>query len=117
MHSQSAQLPITQCVRHRFDFTPHIRRVCDDMVARLPELAHIDMSRVAVAFCQARKPVPHGMFASLTPLRFAGGAATTVAPRPAVPHSARLRRRRPRDALHPAASICRGFRIWTSARS
>ena len=39
------------------------------MIARLEELAHIDMSRVAVAVCQARKAVPHGMFASLTPVR------------------------------------------------
>jgi hypothetical protein len=62
----------------RFDFTLQIRRVCDDMVARLAELAHIDMSRVAVCYCQTRKPVLHGMYASLTPLRFAGGAATTM---------------------------------------
>src|SRR5438128_9820041 len=61
-----------------FDFTWHIRRLCEDMVGRLPELAHIDMSRVAVGFCQTRKAVPHGMFASLTPLRFAGGAVTTI---------------------------------------
>jgi predicted metallopeptidase len=61
-----------------FDFTLQIRRLCDDMVARLAELAHIDMSRVAVCFCQSRKPVSHGMYASLTPLRFAGGAATTM---------------------------------------
>jgi putative metallopeptidase len=61
-----------------FDFTLQIRRVCDDMIARLGELTHIDMSRVAVSFCQARKAVPHGMFASLTPLRFAGGARTTI---------------------------------------
>jgi putative metallopeptidase len=61
-----------------FDFTAHIRRVCDDMVARLDELAHIDMGRVAISFCQTRKAVPHGLFASLTPLRFAGGATTTV---------------------------------------
>jgi len=51
-----------------------MRLVCDDMVARFPEPAHIDMSRVAVAFTQARKPVKHGLYASLTPLRFAGGA-------------------------------------------
>ena len=63
---------------HPFDFTLHIRRLCDDMIARLNELAHIDMSRVAVSFCQTRKPVPHGMFASLTPLRFAGGASTSI---------------------------------------
>jgi predicted metallopeptidase len=61
-----------------FDFTLHIRRLCDDMISRLTDLAHIDMSRVAVTYCQARKAVPHGMFASLTPLRFAGGAASTV---------------------------------------
>ena len=61
-----------------FDFTLHIRRLCDDLVARLPELAHIDMSSLAVSFSQARKAVPHGMFASLTPLRFAGGATTAV---------------------------------------
>jgi hypothetical protein len=61
-----------------FDFTWHIRRLCDDMVVRLPELVHIDMGRVLVSFCQTRKPVLHGMFASLTPLRFAGGAATTL---------------------------------------
>jgi hypothetical protein len=48
------------------------------MVARMGELSHIEMSRVAVSFCQTRKAVLHGMFASLTPLRFAGGATTTV---------------------------------------
>jgi hypothetical protein len=61
-----------------FDYTLHIRRVAVDMIARLAELAHIDMGRVAVAVCQTRKPVKHGIFASLTPLRFAGGAATTI---------------------------------------
>jgi predicted metallopeptidase len=67
-----------QVAARPFDFTHHIRRLCDDMVARLPELAHIDMDRVSVCFCQTRKPVPHGMFASLTPLRFVGGATTAV---------------------------------------
>jgi hypothetical protein len=38
------------------DFTARIRLVCVDMVARLPELAHVDMCRVAVAFSQARSP-------------------------------------------------------------
>lgn len=67
-----------QVVACPFDFTLHLRRLCDDIVSRLSELAHIDMGRVAVCFCQTRKPVPHGMFASLTPLRFAGGAPTTI---------------------------------------
>jgi hypothetical protein len=57
-----------------FDFTFHMRRLCDDMVARLDVLSHIDMNRVAIRFCQTRKPVQYGMQASLTPLRFAGGA-------------------------------------------
>jgi hypothetical protein len=48
------------------------------MVARLESLRHVDLSRVAVSFCQTRKAVPHGMYASLTPLRFAGGATETV---------------------------------------
>ena len=61
-----------------FDFTLQVRRLCEDMASRLPDLAHVDMSRVAVCFCQARKAVPHGIFASLTPLRFKDGAATTL---------------------------------------
>lgn len=68
----------SQLASRPFDFTLQIRRICDDMIARLGELSHIDMSRVAVSICQARKAVPHGMFASLTPLRFAGGSATMM---------------------------------------
>ena len=30
-----------------FDFSFHMRRVCADLCARLAELAHIDMERVA----------------------------------------------------------------------
>ncbi len=61
-----------------FHFTSAIRRVCEDMTARVPALGHIDMARVAVGFCQARKRVPHGLQASLTPLRFEGGARDKV---------------------------------------
>ncbi len=61
-----------------FDFTAHMRRLCDDMVARLEQLRHIDMSRVAVSFAQTRRTGSFGMFASLTPLRFAGGQMHTV---------------------------------------
>ncbi|MCU0877749.1 MAG: hypothetical protein MUF06_08210 [Pirellulaceae bacterium] len=60
------------------DFTARMRAICVDMTQRLDELAHIDMNRVAVCFCQARKRVRHGIFASLTPLRFQGGQTTTV---------------------------------------
>lgn len=60
-----------------FDFSRHMRVLCADLVARLPELAHIDLSRVAIAFCQTRRRVPHGLQATLTPLRFEGGSLTT----------------------------------------
>ncbi len=61
-----------------FDFTLHMRRLCDDMVTRLEGLRHIDMARMAVSFSQARKATAHGMYASLTPMRFAGGRAHTI---------------------------------------
>lgn len=56
-----------------FNFTQHMRLLCGDLTTRLSELAHIDMSRVAIRFCQARIRSRHGIYASLTPLRFAGG--------------------------------------------
>ena len=60
------------------DFTLAMQRLCDDMIARLDELRHIDMSRVAVSFAQTRRPGSLGMFASLTPLRFADGQLHSV---------------------------------------
>jgi predicted metallopeptidase len=61
-----------------FDLTGHIRLVCEDMVARLPELAHIDLSQVAFGFCQTRARGGHGIQATLTPMRFENGATTTL---------------------------------------
>jgi predicted metallopeptidase len=55
-----------------------MRHLCEDMVARLDWLRHIDMARVAVSFSQARKATSHGMYASLTPMRFAGGRTHTI---------------------------------------
>lgn len=56
-----------------FDFTAHARRLCADICARLEEFAHVDVERVAIRFCQARKHVAHGLQATLTPLRFERG--------------------------------------------
>ena len=56
-----------------FDFTAAVRAVCTDMAVRLPELSHIHMQRVAVGVCQTRKATSHGVFATLTPLRFESG--------------------------------------------
>jgi predicted metallopeptidase len=55
-----------------------MRRLCDDMVSRVPELGHIDLDRVVFGFIQTRKAVRHGLYASLTPLRFPGGGSETV---------------------------------------
>jgi predicted metallopeptidase len=74
-----------RCVRSRaaasrsgFDFTGFMRPLCGDMVSRVSELGHIDLGRVAFSFCQTRKSVSHGMYASLTPLRFVGGKREMV---------------------------------------
>jgi predicted metallopeptidase len=56
-----------------FDFTLHMRRLCVDLAARLPELSHVDMARVAIRFCQTRRATRYGVHASLTPLGFEGG--------------------------------------------
>lgn len=71
-------MPSNQCQSDGFHFTRAVRSVCHDMTRRVPTLAHIDMDRVAVGFCQTRKRVPHGLQASLTPLRFEGGSRETV---------------------------------------
>lgn len=60
-----------------FDFTASMRSVCEELVARLPELQHIDLNRVAFAFAQARNRSKYGMYASLTPMRFEGGSLFT----------------------------------------
>jgi predicted metallopeptidase len=73
MNRSSQQLGRRHSPPVGFDFTFHIRRLCEDMVARLEPLRHIDMSRVAVSFSQTRRAGAQGMFATLTPLRFAGG--------------------------------------------
>lgn len=62
---------------HGFDFSRHMRRVCEDMVGRLVDLAHIDLTAIAIGFTQARRTGPHGVYASLTPMRFEGGAVVT----------------------------------------
>lgn len=61
----------------QFNFTDAMRRLCADIVARLPEFSHVRMEQIAVSFAQARRPVQWGLQAKLTPLRFGGGALTT----------------------------------------
>ena len=61
-----------------FNFTEHMRRLCVDTTTRTPELRHINMDFVAVSFNQTRKRVRHGMWASLTPMRFENGSRETI---------------------------------------
>ncbi|MBN2023510.1 MAG: hypothetical protein JW809_12040 [Pirellulales bacterium] len=56
-----------------FDFTLHMRRLCEDVTDRVAALRYVDMSRVAISFCQTRRATEHGLFATLTPMRFSGG--------------------------------------------
>src|SRR3569833_1625195 len=61
-----------------FDFTGHMRRLCADIATRLEEFAHVDLTRVAIRWCQARQRSRYGIQASLTPLRFKAGAHETT---------------------------------------
>ena len=64
--------------RQGFNFTLHVRRLSEDMTRRLPQLGHVDLARVAISFSQTRSAAGHGTYASLTPMRFAGGQLYTV---------------------------------------
>ncbi|TWU29541.1 hypothetical protein [Bythopirellula polymerisocia] len=63
-----------ESTRQGFDFTAAMALLCQDIVERSLELQHIDMQRIALSVSQTRQDVSHGMYASLTPLRFESGA-------------------------------------------
>jgi predicted metallopeptidase len=60
----------------RFDFTQHMGRLCADVSARCPELAHLDTGRILFTVIQARSARVHGLQARVTPLRFRNGQLT-----------------------------------------
>lgn len=60
-----------------FDFTSAMHRLCRDVAERLEEFRHIRMDEVAVTFAQARRRVPYGLQAKLTPMRFENGQLLT----------------------------------------
>jgi len=60
-----------------FDFSAAMERLCRDIAERLEEFSHVQMDQVAVTFAQARRRVPYGLQAKLTPMRFEGGSLTT----------------------------------------
>ena len=61
-----------------FDFTASMARLCEDIADRSETFSHLDMSRCLVTISQARNRNAWGTQAKLTPLRFEGGARTTV---------------------------------------
>jgi predicted metallopeptidase len=60
-----------------FHFSRAMRSLCDDVVSHCPAFGKLDLSRVLFTFTQARKGVPHGLQARVTPLRFKHGSETT----------------------------------------
>lgn len=60
-----------------FDFCSAVRTLCEDVSHRVEEFQHVDMDRIAVSFAQARRNVPYGLQAKLTPMRFENGNLST----------------------------------------
>ncbi|MDO4576470.1 MAG: putative metallopeptidase [Planctomycetia bacterium] len=65
-------------VQTGFNYTEHMRKICEDMTQRVAALGHIRMERVGVGFHQTRNRSSYGVYASLTPMRFENGSLTTV---------------------------------------
>lgn len=51
-----------------FHYTDALTRVIDDLSRCLPDFAHVDVRRVAVAYTRARKRTTYGTFAKTVPL-------------------------------------------------
>ena len=58
------------------NLTRSIERLMADIVARVPELQHIDPRRVLICVASTRSGGVHGTYAKIHPLRFAGGDST-----------------------------------------
>ena len=69
-------MPRSACAAAGFDFIRYMRLLCHDMAQRLPEFSHVDLSHVAMSYSQTRKAVSHGVWATLTPMRFEDGSRT-----------------------------------------
>jgi len=62
------------------NFSDCMRELMRDIVGACAELRHVELSRVAVGFSQARHTGLHGVFATTYPLRFPGGQRTVQRP-------------------------------------
>ncbi|MGI5831925.1 MAG: hypothetical protein ACOX6D_05260 [Thermoguttaceae bacterium] len=56
-----------------FNYTDPIRAVCKDIVFRLPIFSRIRIENVALSLVRTRSRELYGIYASMTPLRFARG--------------------------------------------
>ncbi|MBQ9874279.1 MAG: hypothetical protein IJM30_07430 [Thermoguttaceae bacterium] len=61
----------------QFSYTDALRAVCRDVCAKIREFRRIDVDRVGFSFSVARNNGRYGGWASVTPLRFEGGALAT----------------------------------------
>ncbi len=61
-----------------FDITARVRDICGIVADQVAELRHVEIDRIGFSVSQTRRATPYGIFASLTPLRFAGGAQTQI---------------------------------------
>lgn len=59
-----------------FDYTEAVECLIRHIIAHCSEFAHVDMDRVVVASIRTKSPGPHGIYASVQPLRFKDGART-----------------------------------------
>lgn len=61
-----------------FDLSRALRLLSEDIIAKTPTLAHIDVSRLLFSITRARNGRGHGLQARVTPMRFRTGALATI---------------------------------------
>lgn len=67
------KVTLPQPGRNPLDFCGRMRRVCEDVAARCPALAHLQMPAILLSFTPSRNRSPYGLQARVTPLRFRNG--------------------------------------------
>jgi hypothetical protein len=60
------------------DFSVHMSELTKDIATYVPELAHLDVSKIAFGITRARNRSTHGLQARVTPMRFEKGSLTTL---------------------------------------
>lgn len=59
-----------------FNFTDTMTSLVRHITTNCPEFGHIDTERLIISYSRTRSPGMHGVYASLQPLRFEGGATS-----------------------------------------